>query len=45
MIFSSVDSRAVQAEHPDLRAGKEIERDVLEDLPFRGTILPTRRRV
>ena len=27
---------AVQAEHADLRAGKEIERDILEDLALRG---------
>jgi len=37
MIFSSVDfPQPFRPEHPDLRAWKEIERDVLEDLPFRG---------
>jgi hypothetical protein len=35
-------ARAVQAEHADLGAGEEGQRDVLEDLRLGGTILPTR---
>src|SRR6266705_5378516 len=33
-------TRAVQAEHADLRAGKEVERDVPEDLALRRYGLP-----
>ena len=38
-------ARAVQAEHADLGAGEEVERDILEDERLGGTTLPTRRMV